>query len=89
MDFALTPPSPPPTMQPESSDGLASVGTILPEGTAAGNFGGRFPFYAIFALAGGGSGEGGFTRIPTPCKITNGFLSNSGRRSSVGRATDS
>jgi len=31
-------------MQPESSDGLASVGTILPEETAAGNFSGRFPF---------------------------------------------
>jgi hypothetical protein len=31
-------------MQPESSDGLASVGTILPEGTVAAISGGRFPF---------------------------------------------
>jgi hypothetical protein len=30
-DFFLTLPSHAPTMQPESSDGFASVGTILPE----------------------------------------------------------
>jgi hypothetical protein len=34
-DFSLTLPSPAPTMQPESSDGFASVGTILPEEGAA------------------------------------------------------
>ncbi len=34
-DFALTPPRPAPSMQPESSDGLASVGTILPKERAA------------------------------------------------------
>ena len=34
-DFALTPPLGTHTISPESSDGFASVGTILPEGKAA------------------------------------------------------
>jgi len=40
----LTLPFPEPTMQPESSDGFASVGTILPEGRAALLPGGSFRF---------------------------------------------
>jgi hypothetical protein len=40
----LTLPSPDPTMQPESSDGFASVGTILPEERAALLPGGSFRF---------------------------------------------
>jgi hypothetical protein len=40
----LTLPSPAPTMQPESSDGFASVGTILPEERAALLPGGSFRF---------------------------------------------
>ena len=43
-DFTLTPPFPEPTMQPESSDGLASVGTILPEEMAA-------PFEAAISVS--------------------------------------
>jgi hypothetical protein len=44
-DLFLTLPSPAPTMQPESSDGFASVGTILPEEGAALLPGGSFRFY--------------------------------------------
>jgi hypothetical protein len=36
-------------MQPESSDGFASVGTILPEEGAALLPGGSFRFYGAFA----------------------------------------
>jgi hypothetical protein len=42
--FPLTPLSPEPSMQPESSDGFASVGTILPEEGAALLPGGSFRF---------------------------------------------
>jgi hypothetical protein len=42
--FSLTPLSTEPTMQPESSDGFASVGTILPEERAAPLPGGSFRF---------------------------------------------
>src|SRR5580658_514153 len=45
LDLSLTLPSPAPTMQPESSDGFASVGTILPEGRAALLPGGSFRFF--------------------------------------------
>ena len=45
LDFSLTLPSPAPTMQPESSDGFASVGTILPEERAALLPGGSFRFW--------------------------------------------
>ena len=34
-DFALTPPPPDHSISPESSDGFASVGTILPKEEAA------------------------------------------------------
>ena len=44
MDLSLTLPSIAPTMQPESSDGFASVGTILPEEGAALLPGGSFRF---------------------------------------------
>ena len=40
----LTHPSPAPSMQPESSDGFASVGTILPRERAALLPGGSFLF---------------------------------------------
>jgi hypothetical protein len=43
-DLFLTLPPPAPTMQPESSDGFASVGTILPEEGAALLPGGSFRF---------------------------------------------
>jgi hypothetical protein len=43
-DFFLTLLSPAPTMQPESSDGFASVGTILPKERAALLPGGSFRF---------------------------------------------
>jgi hypothetical protein len=43
-DFLLTPSFHTPTMQPESSDGFASVGTILPEEGAALLPGGSFRF---------------------------------------------
>jgi hypothetical protein len=43
----LTLPFPEPTMQPESSDGFASVGTILPEGRAALLPGGSFRFCGL------------------------------------------
>jgi hypothetical protein len=46
-DLFLTLPPAPPTMQPESSDGLASVGTILPEEGAALLPGGSFRFSAL------------------------------------------
>ena len=46
-DLFLTHPPAPPTMQPESSDGLASVGTILPEEGAALLPGGSFRFMAF------------------------------------------
>ncbi len=73
-------------MQPESSDGLASVGTILPEGTAAGFSGGRFPF---LALVGSGLGRSALRLSRLPVKSRLGLPRDSGRRSSVGRATDS
>jgi hypothetical protein len=47
-DLFLTLRSPAPTMQPESSDGFASVGTILPEEGAALLPGGSFRFCLIF-----------------------------------------
>ena len=43
-DFALTPLSPDHTISPESSDGFASVGTILPKEKAALLPGGLFVF---------------------------------------------
>src|SRR5215469_2537605 len=46
-DLFLTLPPAPPTMQPESSDGLASVGTILPEGRSCPVAGRLFPFYGL------------------------------------------
>ena len=48
IDLLLTLPSPAPTMQPESSDGFASVGTILPEERAALLPGGSFRFFGVF-----------------------------------------
>src|SRR5580658_514154 len=51
LDLSLTLPSPAPTMQPESSDGFASVGTILPEGRAALLPGGSFRFFAGYFAA--------------------------------------
>jgi hypothetical protein len=44
-DFTLTPPLGAHTISPESSDGFASVGTILPEGKAALLPGGLFRFW--------------------------------------------
>ena len=46
-DLFLTLRPPAPTMQPESSDGFASVGTILPEEGAALLPGGSFRFCLI------------------------------------------
>jgi hypothetical protein len=47
-DFSLTLPPPAPTMQPESSDGFASVGTILPKVKAALLPGGFYRFRGSF-----------------------------------------
>jgi hypothetical protein len=43
-EFALTPPAVAHSISPESSDGFASVGTILPEGKVALLPGGLFSF---------------------------------------------
>ena len=77
-DFALTPPPPAPTMQPESSDGLASVGTILPEEMAA-------EFQAAISISISLSAHRSFTGMPGRGKLRFGPC----RRSSAGRATDS
>jgi hypothetical protein len=45
LDFALTPPPVNHSISPESSDGFASVGTILPEGKAALLPGGLFSLW--------------------------------------------
>jgi len=47
-DFALTPVLAKLSMQPESSDGFASVGTILPKEKAALLPGGFFVFCSLF-----------------------------------------
>ena|ERR1017187_2861711 len=50
-ELSLTLPPPAPTMQPESFDGFASVGTILPEERAALLPGGSFRFWASFWIS--------------------------------------
>jgi hypothetical protein len=64
-------------MQPESSDGLASVGTILPEEGAALLPGGSFRFSGLFLLLFQAVGAGsqiciGFAFPPLPGRRLNG-----------------
>jgi hypothetical protein len=53
-DFALTPPPPKHSISPESSDGLASVGTILPKEEATLLPGGLFVSEKVYFCAGQG-----------------------------------
>src|ERR1035441_3774957 len=61
LDLSLTLPSPAPSMQPESSDGFASVGTHLPEERAALMPGGSFRFSTCATC--GGANRSLFARI--------------------------
>src|SRR5580658_9407027 len=69
VDLFLTLPRPTPTMQPESSDGFASVGTILPRReppccrAALSAFAGCFSGSARFAVGKGCFGSGSARQI--------------------------
>jgi hypothetical protein len=82
MDFALTPSGADHKISPESSDGFASVGTILPREEAALLPGGLFVFLRSLP-------EPIFTHGKSVDTIRQGTCKTARRRSSVGRAADS